>query len=35
MIDVKDVNLVELVVDPISDPIFSASGAPQAFERGV
>jgi hypothetical protein len=35
MIDVKDMNLAALVVDAISDTIFTAPGAPQAFERSV
>jgi hypothetical protein len=35
MVDVKDLNLAALVVDAISNAIFTAPGAPQAFERSV
>jgi tetrahydromethanopterin S-methyltransferase subunit H len=35
MIDVKDMNLAALVIDAISDTIFTAPGAPQAFERSM
>ena len=35
MIDIEDMNLAALVVDAIPDPVFTASGAPEPFERSV
>lgn len=35
MVDVKDVDLVTLLVDAISDAILTTPGAPQALERSV
>lgn len=35
MIDIKNMNLVKLVVDAIADTILTAPGAPHAFERSV